>query len=377
MALAAAGIVVVAVGFSAYLPTSIRSDTWRTLMLPSLGGALAITAALRVVLPRSRGGDRLFAAAIALLAGVGFTVLAAQHRFFASVSSAQERVVDGILAAAPELSPHAQLLLLFDETETARSTHVFPFSRYLRASLYPHYRHADLNVHICQPWESRGESCRFEGDRVEVAHPEVGRLQDRLNWSVSYDAVVAVHQDHRGNFALLDALPSWLTLAGNPARYDPHLLVDRGSGFVSPQGGVVREFGSDGGIGAGWSAPRETAAGLTYRFLRHHRGALRAPLDVADYGVEIHLANLVRDDLAASLSLTVGDEDIPLERIGPAVFLGSIPSRLIERGRETTLIFAQDEEILAAVQAERGPLLGLGFDSVRLRPLTAPLEGNS
>lgn len=364
------GLAVIALGFAMYLPTSIRTNTWRTLFLPSLGGALVVVGVVRGLVDLAGAGPRAFAGAVALVTAVGFVSLSSQHQSFAAVSSAQRQVVEGVVAAVPVLGPRAQLLLLFDETDRLMSHAVFPFSRYLRSALYPHYRRADLNVHICRPFvDSRGETCVFTDEGVTVAHQDVGYLASRLAWTVPYEALVALRQDRHGRISLLESLPPWYTFGDNPPEYDPRALIDDGAGFVSRGGRVFREFAGDGGVGAGWGIPRETTAGITYRFLPHSRGAVHAPLEVRDHRIEVRIANGMTPELLASVALSVGGERITLTDVEPALFRGRIPADLIAPEGETLLIFEQDEEVLAAIQEEKGPLVGLGFDWVRLEPI--------
>jgi hypothetical protein len=167
---------------------------------------------------------------------------------------------------------------------------------------------------------------------------------------------------------LLDSLPTWYTLQRRELEYDPGELVDAGRGLRPVSGGVRVEFEEQAFVGAGWDIERKSASGITYRFMSNRTGALHLPLEKMDYLIEVRIANGISEPLLESLKASVDGRPIPLERLPGGHFRGTLPFELVSHQSHTTLFFHQDAELLRQVQAERGPLLGLGFDWVRLLP---------
>lgn len=362
--LGAIGLIAVGVGFAMYLPSNAREATWRTLFLPSIGGAIVVGV---LVWAAARARARSFVPAIAVLALVACVHLVDQHRSYAAIARNQDQILRGIGKAAPALDPRTRLLLVLDRTDTLLSHEFFPSSRYLRAALAHRYDVEDLNAHVCYPFsERRGETCVFGADGVTVEHQDVGWRRGRLGWEVPYDAVVAVEVDRREQVRLLEALPPWYTLQEGDLDYRGPSLVEPGRDEGVIRDTVRLEFEPHDGVGAGWGPAQTNPAGVTYRFMTNDRAAIPMRLRPGPHQIEIRIANGIDPALLATLGLTVGGRPIELERIDGALFRGEIEPDLIADDGPTTLVLRQDHTLLAKFQAERGPHIGLGVDWVEV-----------
>lgn len=388
MLVAVAASAIVALGFLMYLPTQVRASTWRTLFLPSVGGGLMAAAILWWVCSRRLPGGRLFfAVASGLGVLLGTVHLTAQHRAFAEVSWNQQRVLAGILRAAPRIEPEVELLLLIDQGDPAAiSPQSFPYSRYFRAALTYLYGLEGLNAQVCYPFfPRRGERCEFGRESALVDHIEPDWLHPELAWDVDYERLLVFERDRDGRISLLETLPRWYSLQPGDLSYHPGPLLEEGgarhprflkvppvvaSGRTAGESleHLAYEFDEDRLVGAGWGGLRKNDSGITYRFMLHERAALHLPLQPRSYRLELRIANGLSDKLLNSLRLQASAQPIPLRRTGPGTYQGQLFREQVEPGSDTTLLFEVDAAELHRLQAERGPRVGLGVDWLRIEP---------
>lgn len=228
LALTLIGLLIVALGFLPYIPTPLRTETWRVFLYASIGAALCVTAMAALVtsyLPASR---LAFVALVSLLIAVGMRAAFDQQRQFAENSLAQQRILAAIITQAPKIKPNTLVLLLGDAGDWGTSQ-AFWANFYFDSAVRIAYADESLWARTCYPnagmWGDWHDQCQFMDDRILISG---GGFKGQT--SVSYDKVIAFRYSSEYGAVLLRQLPSVYRPGIASAFYDPQKVVD----FDSP-----------------------------------------------------------------------------------------------------------------------------------------------
>ncbi|MBZ0293213.1 MAG: hypothetical protein K8L99_11665 [Anaerolineae bacterium] len=210
----AAGLVVMLLGFAAFLPTRVRGDIWRTYYVTP-AGAVLIVIALLYALTRLRHAGKIF---VSVLAGV-LVLLAmsnalAQQRYLVSSSATVQRVLAAVAEQAPGFGDETTIALV-DPTGIYESSWTLGGRGPWQTSLYYLYERP-ISAIYCG-WQNQDCNFGIEGIGYERGDREV---------TFSYDAVLIFEALPDGRVTLrqqsseMDYLPAGVT------SYQPEALID-------------------------------------------------------------------------------------------------------------------------------------------------------
>ncbi|HVO68616.1 MAG TPA: hypothetical protein VMT24_01140, partial [Aggregatilineaceae bacterium] len=114
LGIAGAGLFVFFLGFLPYLPTSLRTDTWRVYLYASIGATCGVAALFSAHKAIGIG-------LISPLVVLGILSNLHEQQLFTDNSLAQERILEAIVKQAPQIHPGTLLLLLDDPADMSAS----------------------------------------------------------------------------------------------------------------------------------------------------------------------------------------------------------------------------------------------------------------
>ncbi len=223
----AAGLVIMVLGFAAFLPSSLRDTHTRTYYYNSLGSALVILFVL-LTLARVLPFRRVFVAlTLGMLVTLGMARDLEEHRYRVELSRQQHRLLSATVEEIGALSPQATVVLLAEPADDLhlQTGYIDGFNVYGMGLDYL-YRLATTN----NTWDDSRRGCiHLLGDeRLQCNFtPDGLRFYHNDTELIPYDRLVVLRFLGAGRVRLLDALPDGLLPESAPIdTYNPYALID-------------------------------------------------------------------------------------------------------------------------------------------------------
>jgi hypothetical protein len=230
--LALLALLAMPVGFLLFLPTSWLERSWRVFYHSSAAAAVVVTGLCGLIAAAAGRWRRLVLAGLGgCLVALGLTAGLAQHRTYAEWGQGQQRILLGMVQAAPRLQLETALLLI--------DVPPYPAVRYWRVcglvtecvelSLRYVYGLKDLEAAFCAPGETprraASETCRFERDHVVVEYRDPRGSDRRIVRRYPYQRLL-VFETSEGRAHLLTDLDRYRA-PGVGAAYTPGARIEQ------------------------------------------------------------------------------------------------------------------------------------------------------
>lgn len=389
-----AGLVLMAIGYLPYLPTTFRNHTFRIFYLSSLGAALVLATLIRWGTGLLKQYGRIPATVI-----IGFLVMLASYNaigqlaFLVKASDHVQRMMASVLTFAPAVSDDTTILFVDESLEYQDQWYLggsdltfFNLMQYV-------YSDASQNANFCSIGaRPRTSYCIFRRDGI-AHYGDYGLVR-----IIPYSQVVIIRDNFHG-FELLEEIPEEYLVPGdwedNLDQYDPHSRIDEDASLPAraetfftcwpvdeclpphpnstPQTEVYLEFDTP-MPGQGWQF---FYPGISTKWTTSTIATLN--LSVApgtDYRVQIAAAWALDPTILDSLALSVNGTSIPLYRntsvdgVG-ARYDGLIHAEVIASNPNNTKLILTTDHLMSSKEAGiNDDLTGLGiqFDWLRMIP---------
>ncbi len=222
------------VGFLLFLPTSWFATNWRVFYHSSAAAAVVVAVLCGLIAAAAGRWRHLVLAGLGgLLVALGLTAGVAQHRTYAETGQGQQRILLGIVQAAPRVQPGTALLLIdVPPNPAVRYWRVCGLvTECVELSLRYIYGLRNLEAAFCAPEESprraSSETCRFERDHVVVEYRDPRGSDRRIVRRYPYERLL-VFETSEGSARLLTALDRYRAPDAGAA-YAPEARIEQAS----------------------------------------------------------------------------------------------------------------------------------------------------
>lgn len=223
-----AGTVVVAIGFSPFLPQPSRSGFERTYLLASMGAVITVLMVLFILSRSAKHKNTVFTLVAGFVLGIALLAAEGRNQQMFDYSVHQQRILSEFVQQMPAFDDKG-VILLFDPTNGLKHTQwVFATntgSRLLESALQFLYRDYQIHIWLCYPGELEHDAFP---ERCEVDAQGVHLFSNAMPPEYyPYSRVMAFEYDPvYGDVKLLDKLPDAYFSRYAITTYDPHKLVN-------------------------------------------------------------------------------------------------------------------------------------------------------
>lgn len=369
-----AGLVMIFLGYAAYLPSSYENVHWRMYLFSSLGAALVVSGIAFWLTQRSAIAAGCVSGVLVMLAMLHSLE---QHSIIADSSIYLQRMLGSIVQQAPQIDPDAVVVLIDDEAAIAQSDwRLSGYDNALQGALGYIYNNP-VQAIFCTEADILGDPsgrrvCRWQADGVY-------RLFGGVESLYPYDRLIVFQTQAGGMAEMLAALPPKVTDAPGVVNYHPERLINLSAALPArvsslftcwpvetcfplnspPQASIRLDF--DRIVrGIGWQG-----GSLDWRqlWMEANRSTIIVnPITDRPLEIQFGVSRSMGEDILDSLALEVNDQPVDIQRIGTdgMVFRGIIPQSALRD--ETELAFS-----VARVVSEYH--LSVEFDWLEIRPM--------
>ncbi len=221
------GLVVIALGYAPYFPTTLRPATARTFFYSSLGAAVTGAALFLILAQLLPAKSFIYAVLIGVLVGLGMIQLLDQHHLYEQLGQNEVQLLRQITTQVPLIQPNSAIMVIDNSADHKVKSAFVSASYYFENILRVIYHDSTLGGVICSSHDETPsgifeEQCDLKADRVILTFHGIVHLQQ------VYSRVVAFRLQPDGRLKLITSLAPDVADAQG---YNPYLLIDQSAPF--------------------------------------------------------------------------------------------------------------------------------------------------